>query len=259
MSRYSQASQHFLGRGKLYVDRWDSSGVSTGERFVGNASVYEPQAPDDEVVEIYDYAEATTPLIDKQVTRRKMAMNATLHEFSAKNVALALFGTVSALEQSASSAVDEAPVPWQGTYMKLEFSQVSSVVITGTGGTPTYVENTDYSVDAVSGRIYIFTTAEGGSITDELVLEVSYDYAADASATILAGMSTTIEGLLRFIGEPKQGPTYELVVWHFSLSTEGALAMISDEYGEMSLTFEVLADTANHPTEHYYRVTERAA
>jgi len=259
MSRTSVAGNHYLGRGKLYVDRWTSAGVSTGERYVGNASVFEPQAPDDEVVEIYDYAESTTPLIDKQVTRRKMTMNATLHEFSAKNVALALFGTASALAQGASSVTDEEHVAYQGTWIKLVYRNISAVTVTGTGGTPTYVENTDYAVDATTGRIYIFTTAEGGSIADEADIEVDYTYAADTSSTIQAGMATTIEGSLRFIAEPKQGPIFELEVWHFSLSTEGALALISDEYGEMSLNFEVLADSTNHPTEQYYRVIERAA
>lgn len=258
MSRYSQASKHFLGRGKLYVDRWDSSGNSTGERFVGNASVFEPQAPDDETQEIYDYAEAETPLLDKQVTRRKMTMNATLHEFTLENVALALFGSVSALSQSTGSVTDEAHTAYQGTYIKLAYRNVSSVVVDD-GDTTTYVEGTDYTVDATTGRIYIMTTAEGGSIADEASIEVDYDYAADTSPTIAAGMATTIEGTLRFIGDPKRGETYELEVWHFSLSTEGALSLIGDDYGEMSLNFDVLSDASNHPNEQYYRIIKRAA
>jgi len=259
MGRYSSAANHFLGRGKLYVDRWDSDGASTGERYVGNASVWEPQAPEDETQEIYDYGEAETPLLDKQTTRRKMSMKATLHEFTIQNLALALMGDVSALAQGTGTITDEDATARSGCYVKLAYRNVDDVVVEPAAGGSAYTEDEDYAVDAITGRIYIMTTAEGGSIADEAELHVSYSYAADTSQTVLAGMSGTIEGSLRFIGDPKRGRTFEMEVWHFTLAPEGGIPFISDEYGNITLNFEVLSDSENHPAEKFYRVIERAA
>jgi hypothetical protein len=49
----------------------------------------------------------------------------------------------------------------------------STVVVKAAGGSPTYVENTDYTVDYVNGLIY---AESGGAIAPSLALSVSYAY-----------------------------------------------------------------------------------
>ena len=186
-------------------------------------------------------------------------MKATLHEFTIQNLALALMGDVSALAQGTGTITDEDATARSGCYVKLAYRNVDDVVVEPAAGGSAYTEDEDYAVDAITGRIYIMTTAEGGSIADEAELHVSYSYAADTSQTVLAGMSGTIEGSLRFIGDPKRGRTFEMEVWHFTLAPEGGIPFISDEYGNITLNFEVLSDSENHPAEKFYRVIERAA
>lgn len=246
----------FLGRGKLYVDVWDDDGESTGEEYVGVASVYEPQAPQDESVQMYDYGARTAPLLAKVATRRSMAMKATMHEMTLENLRMALLGNISARAQGADSAEDEDVTARLGKYVKLAYRNVSSVVVEPAAGGTAFVEGTDYEVDATTGRIYFIPTAEDGTIADEAELHVSYDYAADTSRTLAAGAASTVEGSLRFIGDPFRGQRYELEVWHFQITPEGGIGFISDELGNIQLTFDVIGEEGDHPDEPFYLVSE---
>ncbi|MBK6423877.1 MAG: hypothetical protein IPF77_17025 [Gemmatimonadetes bacterium] len=44
-----------------------------------------------------------------------------------------------------------------------------------------------------------------------------------------------------------------------SAAPDGELGLITEEYGSFSLVLTVLNDAATHPTEPYYRLTERPA
>ena len=96
--------------------------------------------------------------------RTTLAIRIVGDEFSKENLAMALFGDTATLSQTGAAVTNEAIADvLQGRYYPLSKRQVSLVSVTGLGGTPTYVLNTDYKVDAVTGRIYI---VEGGGIAD---------------------------------------------------------------------------------------------
>jgi hypothetical protein len=256
--RNSNAAQLFLGRGKLFADVWTDAGVSTGEEYLGVASVYEPQAPADETVEMRDYAVADAPLLDKIAIRRSMTMKATIHQITLEALRMVLLGTISAKDQGAASAVDEDVVALLGKYVALGFSNVkaSTVVVEPASTGSPYTVDEDYTIDATTGRLYFMTLAEGGTITEAEALHVSYDYAADVSRTLAAGAALKVEGSLRFIGDPKRGQRFHLQVWHFQITPEGGIGLISDELGNVQLTFDVLGDVVNHPDEPYYLINE---
>lgn len=244
-----------LGKGKVYLDRFDSSGNKTGERFLGEVEAFE-LTPNDERIKKYSHATAAAPLIADALVRRTYTLKMTVGEFSKENFALALMGDVSALAQGSGSVSAEAVAGvLQGYYYKLAYRQVSAVVVNGTGGTPTYVAGTDYEVDAVTGRIYIIP---GGSITDAIDLEVDYDYAADTSETVRGGTSSTIEGLVRFIGDPSQGPKWEVEVWKASISPTGTIALIGDDFANAEISAEVEDDSENHASEPFFRAIKRS-
>jgi hypothetical protein len=256
--RNSNAAQLFLGRGKLFANVWDSAGLPTAEDYLGVASVYEPQAPSDETVEMRDYAVADAPLLDKIATRRTMTMKATLHQVTLESLRMALLGTISARAQGSGTAADEDVTAHLGKYAVLAYRNVnaSTVVIEpATTGSP-YTVDEDYSIDATTGRIYFMTAAEGGTITEAEELHVSYTYAADTSRTLAAGAALKVEGSLRFVGAPKRGQAFELQVWHFQIAPEGGIGLISDELGNITLTFDVIGDPTNHSTSPYYDISE---
>jgi len=250
MSKDANGANLLLGKGKVYFDRFTSAGAATGERFLGNCERFEITTTD-ERVQKHSSAEAAAPLLASAVTRRTPEVAITLDEFTKENIALVLMGDESALAQSADSVTDEAHNGVkQGRYYKLAYRNVSSVVVTGEGGTPTYVLNTDYEVDAVTGRIYI---VPDGSITDDTNVLVSYDYAADTSAYVKGGSASKIEGSMRFKPDPSAGPKWEVEIWKVSISPDGALALIGEDYANAPLKAEILADSTNHPTEPLYR------
>ena len=253
MATNANGDNLLLGRGAVYFDRF-VGGVSTGERHLGNVTKFEIST-EDETVEKYSSVEASSPLLKKVLIRRNVSLALTLDEFSKENLALVLMGENDAtFAQAGGPIVDEAiSGVVGGRYYKLANRDVSAVVVEGSGGTPTYTLTDDYLVDADSGRIYI---VPGGAITDGADIQVSYTAAAitaGAVDTIRGGVSSVIEGAVRFIGDPAAGPAYEVEVWKVSVNPDGVLAMIGDDFGSADMTFAILSDAANHPTEPLYR------
>ena len=192
-----------LGRGNVYFDRFDSSGNRTGELFLGNCPTFEI-TPSPEEIKKYSSANKTADLIASDVLRTTLALRIVGDEFSKENLAMALFGDTSTLSQTLGSASN---YPFsgvlQGRYYPLPYRQVSSVAVTGPSGTPTYVLNTDYKVDAVSGRIYI---VEGGGIADGANIEVDFGYATISLPTIRGMNQNSVKGAVRFISAAKASP-----------------------------------------------------
>ncbi len=255
--RESNASNLFLGRGKLWADVWTDQGVSSGgEMYLGVASVWEPQAPADETIEMRDYAVQDAPLLDKIAIKRDMKMRAVLHEMTLENLRMALLGNISARAQGTDAVTDEDLTAKLGYYVPLEYRKVSSVVVEPEAGGTAFTEDKDYILDRTTGRIYFMTAAEGGTITDAAKLHVSYNYAADTARTLAAGAALKVEGSLRFVGDPKRGQRYEMEVWHFQIAPEGGIGFISDDYGNITLNFDVIGESTDHPTAPYYLISE---
>ncbi len=255
--RESNAQNLFLGRGKLWADVWDEDEQSSGgELYLGVASVWEPQAPADETIEMRDYAVADAPLLDKIAIKRDMKMRAVLHEMTLENLRMALLGTIGARTQGTGTVTDEDVTAKQGMYVPLEYRNISDVVVEPAAGGDPFTVNEDYVADLTTGRIYVMTTAEGGTIANDAELHVDYSYAADTARTLAAGAALKVEGSLRFVGDPKRGQRYEMEVWHFQISPEGGIGFISDEYGNITLNFDVIGESTDHPTAPYYLISE---
>lgn len=240
-----------LGRGELYFDRFDAvTGLATGERFAGNCTRFEVTT-DDELRDKYSMAEATSPLILSVNVRRTMEVAITLDEADKSNLALALMGAEATLTQGSGTIVfptGELVTARLDRWVPLVFRSVSSVVVKNSAETVTYALTTDYLVDAVTGRLYFVT---GGAITAAQVLHVAYAYAAVSKDKVQQGTVNTITGSIRFIGRPAAGPQWEIQLWRVTITPDGAVAFLGDDYGEMPLKARVLADTTNHATEPY--------
>lgn len=252
-----------LGRGKVYFDRFTTAGAKTGERFVGNCTRLEVTTTD-ELREKYSSATNDSPLMKSVNVRRTIEFALTLDEFDIENVALALMGDDGDFLQAAGGPItdESVTVVKTGRYYQLggpaapagDKRAVTSVVVTDDPMTTTYTLGTDYDEDLVRGRIYIIP---GGGISDGDGLLVDYSYSAKVAGDIPqinAGAGTTIEGYLRFVGDPAAGPVYEAQIWKISISPDGAVGLISDDFGEFPLKGKVLDDSVNHPSEPLYRL-----
>lgn len=100
-------------------------------------------------------------------------------------------------------------------------------VVTGPGGTPTYVAGEDYVIDRRLGRI---RRLSGGDITATGSVEVSYTYTSFTLVRIRGGVQPQrnfyIEG--DFLNRPDQSDM-RLTVWNAALSTDGEVNLFSEE------------------------------
>ena len=115
------------------------------------------------------------------------------------------------------------------------------------------VPKTGYSVntalkDDKIGRI-LFT--EGGDVTADEALEVTYNYAAITYTVIRAFNNTQVEGSVRFVSDNPAGIQQELQAWRVSLTPSGETAMIGDDWSTLGFTGEVLKDETGHPLSPY--------
>jgi len=256
----AQASKVMLGRGRVFFDRLTSAGASTGLRFLGTVSKLEI-ATADEVAKIYDYSRADAPLLDQALTRREVTFTLTLQEYSKENLALALMGEESAITQPGLTANDEVLTTsvLKGRTYPTVYRRISGVSAKVSPFTDIN-EGSDFDVvDTAMGLIHIRDDAPLVANGDTIL--VTYSFAAIAAPganRVLAGKTARILGKLVFVADPAAGIAYDCEAWKLSLSPSGAVPFITGEaFGAFDLEASVLPDEVNHPTEPYYRLTQR--
>lgn len=246
-----------LGRGEVYIDRLDANGARTGETLLGDCPGFSLSASA-EFREAYNNTIASAALLRSTAIRSTCKVSIQCRELRSDIVAIALLGTKGTEAQTGTSVTNEDVTSSAviGRWYQLGGDatprrSVSSVTVTGNGGSPTYTLDTDYKLDTVRGRIGIL----GGAITAGSIVEVDYTYATISTGDkIVLNNATTINAFVRFIGTPASGPTWEAELWNVNLQPSGEIALIGDDY--ISFTLEgVLQDAStNHPTEPYGRL-----
>lgn len=74
------------------------------------------------------------------------------------------------------------------------------------------------------------------------------------ATTILGMQSANIEYALRFISDNPLGPNQTWDFWKCTLSPNGAMQLIGEEWMTMNFQAEGLADTGGHPTSPYFTI-----
>lgn len=241
----------YLGAGELWINLYTAAGALTLWRHLGNVSSFE-LTPSVETIEKQSSMEGARGTLKRVVTKTAMEIALTLDEFDPENVALALMGSVSAYSQNSGTATDAS----LGTTNSkkgywLDTGKKKITVTTVKVGSTTYTEGTDYSVEAESGMIYI---KPDSTIPDSSTVLWSGSYPSITSKQIQALANSKIEAALRFrSASDATGPRYEAEVWKASLTPGGAIAMLTEEFGSLSLSGTVLADTSKPVGQRYYR------
>ncbi len=177
----------------------------------------------------------------------------TIDELFAENWNLLMFGNgTTTTTQSGATITDEltnAPVLLDRSIFTVE-TNISALTIDGTGGTPTYVLNTDYElINAVTGEIKILSS---GSITTGLALELNYTSAARVREKILPGNDTSIKGSARLEFEGGiNGNDVTWIVQNCELKPDGDNSLASDAPSEANLVLNVLVDKVVTTTEPF--------
>lgn len=77
--------------------------------------------------------------------------------------------------------------------------------------------------------------------------------------TVYGLMGTNIEYACRFVSDNPIGPNQTWDFWKLTLSPNGAMQLIGEEWMSMSFTGEGLADTGGHPSSPYFTVVTSEA
>lgn len=253
-----QSGFQLIGRSEVYVARYDNAtGVLGPELYLGNVKKASLNIEVDEA-ELFSSSDAAGGRIASAILRTKPVFKAEGTDYRREVLEILSLGDGSALANTVGAVTNEA-IPTtkvkKGFWFPLTRRNVSAVVLTGTGGTPTYSGTTDYKVDPIVGRIKILDTS---SIADATALEVDYTAGADTSKTVRGVTLGKIEAMIRLVPDPTTGPKYEAEVWRVIITPDGELGFIADsEFNSWSMSAKVLSDAAVHPTEPYYRLIQR--
>jgi len=124
--------------------------------------------------------------------------------------------------------------------------------------TVTYVAGVDYEISAALkddkiGRIKVL---EGGAITDDETLHVTFGYADMTYSVIRAMVNTQVEGSFRFVSDNPAGGQRELSIWRVSLTPSGDTAFIGEDWSTLGFAGEILKDEVGHPGSPYMDIID---
>lgn len=248
-----------LGKGKVYLRSRDPNALDlafvSGERFVGNA----PELNLTSETESLDHFTSTGGIRQKdktvtlEVTRNGVL---TTDNVDKDNLAMFFLGSNSVYSQTGGSISDEIiTIDTQDAYYQLGETSTDprgnrnvSVVVVGDDATPTttYVDGTDYTVDLVSGRLYII---DGGAIANGGPQDIYLDYTAavETSEQIISG-SQEFVGAIRYLADNPEGADHDVYMPYVKLTPNGDYSLISDEWSQLSFNIEVLKLNSTTPS-----------
>jgi hypothetical protein len=148
---------------------------------------------------------------------------------SPKSLAMAIQGSASAFSQGSGTVTDQAAVANLGASIDLGFRNltVAGLAVKNSAGTTTYVKDTDYGVDYVSGQIYIIPT---GAITEAQALKISFGYSAVAADKVLGGTAPQVYGLIKMKGKNLFNQYYgDLTIWDARLASDSGVDWMSEK------------------------------
>jgi len=263
------AENLMLGQGILFFDRFDfSTGVpvSTGARHLGNCSEFGLTISVEKLekmTSMYSVRRVYKTLIKQGETTGKIKVD----EYDPDNLALALMGDVSQFTRAAAITYNAAApflaaIPsQQNTYITLPEHYIDeATVVVKDSGTTTLALNTDYTVDAERGRIYVVPggNLKQGTLVAPLKIEFAAPIVLAAAGRRKISIATVpkVEGKLIFVGDSTLGPSYYAEFWHTLLTPEGDMSMIGDELQSFTLNLSIFDKAPQHPLAPYYRILQ---
>ncbi|MDN5924462.1 MAG: hypothetical protein L0H70_05625 [Xanthomonadales bacterium] len=228
----AHTNSYVFGRGKIYIDIFDTAGAKTGERYLGNCPGFTLNV----ATEKYEHFASTAGLRKKDLTViTSVNFNAKIScdDVGADNLALFVGGDVSSVSQAATPVTAEAIKVKAGCEYQLGATasnpmgvkNVTTVTVKDDTDATTYVLNTDYTVDTATARISIIA---GGAITDGDTVHAGYTPTAGSRTRVTSGASGSNAGAVRFIADNAVGENRDCYIASASLAASGDLPFITE-------------------------------
>ena len=274
------ATEYLLGGGEVLLAFLDSSGYPKSFRKLGNCPSITVTASS-ETYE-HDSVQGSTPVQDASVPiSTASSVGFSLENASADNLSLFFLGTAADYTNPLKSAGTDVVFIANADIVKEAWYQIrdangdpvfgitatNSLVIESSAGTPVVlVLDTDYTVDAITGKIFLKDT----STVDTVIAAGATDgnlqasWTLDASATdvdVTQGMNAAVKNVALHIHSKNAIEDGEITVFQFhkvSLTPDGDLGLIGTEVAQMPFTAQVQSNSAFAQNFNVYRPLTQA-
>ena len=223
------ADKSYIGKGKVYLN----------DRFVGNVSEFTYGATEDKK-ELKDFTSQGGGNYNAVARIDAVTISLVMHDYSAENLALALFGTTSSV--TAAAVVDEsitsgATLDTMVETVDMIDTSIDPVVTSDPAGT-TYVKDTDYTVSAAG--IVVLST---GSIPASTPLLISYTKKAVDVIQALTSSGQEYKLMFDGLNEAQSGAPAKITVHRAKFGPSDGVSAIGDDFGAITLSGDALKDT----------------
>lgn len=240
----NRTPEYVLGRGKVYFASFTSGQTPGPFRYMGNTPEFNLTI-ESETLDHFSSDEGIREKDDSVAIEVTRTGSLICDDINADNVALFFFGSTQVLSTvAAPGQTENFTGANQGDVFQLGLTTgnrigtrgITNFVLNGTGGTPTYVVGTDYSVDLDRG---MFSILEGGGIADGTDIETTFDISASDQTQVLSG-SEPVEGAMRLLENNPKGSDRDIFLPYVKITPNGDLAIKGDEWRQIPFTIEAL-------------------
>lgn len=222
----------FIGVGVVYLEVIGSAG---GLLNIGNCSVLE-YAFDEEKQELPNHMTPGGGNANVQSKISSFTGNLVLHDFTPRNLALALRGAVTAVTSGTVTDEVQACAGVDGELIPFDFPIDHSAAITvKTAADVALVVDVDYTVSS-TGIVVI----GGGDITSAGV-KVSYTKAVGAIMEALVASGEEFRLHFDGLNDAQSGKPVAITNHRIKFSPTSGLSFLGTEFGEIPLAFDVLS------------------
>jgi hypothetical protein len=259
MPTAADGSKLQLGRGKLYFDRFLAGTMTrTGLRMLGDCDKFDIVPSVQTKDRFASTKKQATKLATINITQTHM-IQIQMGEYDPENIALALLGDTALVTQLGTAVTAESLTTSVNLGRVYKTAKRKITAVTVHQAATVLVLGTDYEIeDADSGLIRILPTSP--TVTAGSTITIDYTptaITAPGLSQVIAGLESSIDGYLFFLGDPAQGHAWDAEVWHCRVSPNGALSLISQDFANIPLQLEVLDDSVNHPSAPLYWATQK--
>lgn len=238
----STSHQTYIGSGDLWLKE---VGAAAGKLKVANISKLELSFEE----EVKNLRAGKGNVVVNEIRRISDVKAAvTIHSFNAKELAIALRATSSSV--TGATASNETATAYKGAFIPTAKIGLSAVTVTGPGGTPTYVVNTDYEVR--DSGIYI---PETSTIANAATIEIDYTFATHEVVEALVNSGKEYELFFDGLNEADSGKPVVVDFYRWKPGALGSLPLFGEDFAALDLEGALLADTTKAGgTSQYFRI-----
>jgi hypothetical protein len=263
-----------LGRGIVYEAAIDSTTelpTIAGWRDLGNATEFNVSLETEKLE--HQSSRQGLKVVDKEVIlSQKMTIAFTLDELNDQNMANFLSGATGSHTNVAIAGftiIEMVSAVTLGRWYDIVNSageraydiDTANLQLDETSGAPVLlVEGTDYTLDAKMGRVFLLSTATNIAAGEPLSVTLTADAGASPVEEIQGMTQGNIIRAVKFIAEnPANSDKQREYQFHkVTLSSEGDLSLIGDEYSTMAFTGAVESSVLADATAPFVRIRDHA-